>query len=141
VPYRIAARDEGAWTALQEEEIAVAHRTSERRFRKRLKVVYAMAALILASAAVMMLFGVRLDYAHREREPGAGMCGFALVTCPENETCVLEDYSYAIPIGHCETPCEREHQTCSRTRTPRQCLHDDESNTLECVRVFGFGYR
>jgi hypothetical protein len=141
VPYRIAARDEEVWSKLRE-EAARAHLTAESRFRKRAKVVYAIAALVIASAGVMMLLAVRLDYAHRTRDPGAGMCGPGLITCPENETCVFDDYSHVFPIGYCEQSCQRKFQSCSRTSTPRACMFtEEEPETLACVRVYGSGLR
>jgi hypothetical protein len=104
-----------------------------------LKITYALSAIAIAAMAGFVALAVRLDYAHRWRSEPANMCGPGLITCPDGETCAFDDYSHAIPIGHCEEPCFVEKKTCSRTSAPRQCrFTDDEPATLECVRVYHY---
>ena len=139
--YRVRARDEeAAWTALAVEANAAAL-AQGRVVRKRVRIVWACAALVSAALGLAMLQDVRVDDAHRTREGGVDMCGPGLVTCPEGETCAYDDYSFVLPVGHCEQPCRSEHQTCSRTRAPRECMYTEADDGLRCVRVYGFSYR
>lgn len=90
----------------------------------------------IVAFVILTLRAARLDYAHQPSDERT--CGLGVGRCPNGEQCTNDDYTFIVPIGHCERPCESLRQTCSASG--KQCRFKDEfadehEHTLICVQI------